>query len=112
MSGIRKTYLERAAFRLRQQEVEDKPLDGVPDDEDDVGVPIKPQQEVGCTARISSSPSNLCKRDGPRKLVEQSADGDGESGEGHTLGTHFVGQHLHRVQSLKRRQADGVEGAE
>ena len=39
-------------------------------------------------------PSNVLERDGPGKLVEQATGVDSQTGERHTFGTHFEGQHL------------------
>lgn len=65
------------------------------DGEDDIGVP-----------------ANVLHGDGPGKLVEETADVDGEGGKGHTLGTHLERQNLDGEQGLERGDTDGVDGAE
>jgi len=87
--------LKRAVLGLGHHEVEDGRLHKVPDDEDDVGLPL-----------------DLLESDGPRELAHHAAGVDGERGEGHALGTHLEGEDFDGVQGLERGETNGVDGAE
>lgn len=87
-------FLESAVLGLGHHEIEDRRLDGVPADEDDVGLP-----------------ADLGEGDGPGELVEKTAGVDGESGESHALGAHLEREDLDGVQCLEGRETNGVDSA-
>jgi hypothetical protein len=87
--------LESAVLSLGHHEIEDGRLDGVPDNENDVSLPL-----------------DLGKGDRPGELVEQATGVDSEGRESHALGAHLERKHFDRVQSLERCETDGIDCAE
>jgi hypothetical protein len=57
-------------------------------------------------------PSNVLQSDGPSELVEQATGVDSQTGKRHTFGSHLERQHLNRIQSLKRRNAEREDCSE
>ena len=87
--------LQGAALGLRNEDPDNKHLDGVPDGEYNICLPTNPAHG-----------------DGPGELVEKTGGIDGEGRERHTLGTHFKGQNFNRIQGLERGDTDRVAGTE
>lgn len=69
-------------------------------------------RRFGRRTRGKLTPSNLRQSHGPRELVEETADTNGQVGECHTLRTHLEGQAFDGVEGLQRGQAEGVDGTE
>jgi hypothetical protein len=86
---------ESAVLGLGHHEVEDGRLHEIPDDENDVSLPL-----------------DVLESHGPRELTEHATGVDGKGGEGHALGTHLEGEDLDGVQGLERGETDGIDGAE
>jgi hypothetical protein len=87
--------LKSPVLGLGHHEVEDSRLHSVPDNKDNVSLPL-----------------DLGEGNRPRELVEHAAGVDGEGGEGHSLGAHLEREHFDGVQGLQRGDSDRVDGAE
>lgn len=88
-------FLKSAVLSLGHHEVKHSRLDRIPNNKDDVSLPL-----------------DVSQSDRPSELVEHAARVDRQGRKGHSFRAHLEREHFDRVQCLQRRDSERVDGAE